>query len=417
MDAHDVIAVSLTLTALCSFINYKVVKLPKAIGITLVALILTIIVNTISLFDQTVNYYANLLVDDIGFKENFLHGMLSFLLFASSLHINTVELSKHKLIITLFATISVIISTLVIGYSTYWITVLCGVHLPLYYCLLFGALISPTDAVAVISILQTFKVPRSLEMKVAGEALFNDGMGIALFFMASALAYGQEQSIDSMQALTYFLREGVGGVLLGVLLGVFARWVLRKVYDFELAIILTLSLVSGGYALATSAFNVSGPICMATTGIMVGAAFKCFDLSEHSMRKVEEFWDLLDAILNAVLFVMIGIEFIRIDIGMPVFIASIAIIIATIFARWISVAVPVICLAKLETFNSAVISIMTWGCMRGGISIALAMSLSGPYRDHILTITYFVVLFSILVQGLTMKPLIGSLKGLKTIID
>lgn len=409
MDAQEVLGVLLPLTAICSYINYKFIKLPKSIGITLTALVITIAINIISLHYPPINEFAQNLVDNIGFQETFLHGMLSFLLFAGALHLNTLELSKQKWLITAFATISVVISTIIIGYTTFWITTAFGITIPLYYCMVFGALISPTDAITVISVLKTLNVPKSLQMKIEGEALFNDGMGIALFFMAIALAYGEEQSIESTKAIVFFLREAGGGLLLGGGMGLFAAKLFKTIDDSELAIFLTLALVTGGYVLATSILDVSGPICMATTGLIVGNSFNTMGISKTSIKRVEEFWDLLDQLLNAILFVLIGLEFIRINVQLPMVAVSVFVIIATLIARYISVCVPVLCFTKFRGYNHALIQLLTWGGLRGGISIALALSIVGPYRDHILTITYFVVMFSILVQGLTMRPLVVKL--------
>jgi len=410
MEARQAVGVLLCFTTLCSYINYKFIKLPKPIGITLVALIVTIIINIYSIFNLEVNDFARSLIDNLGFKDAFLHSMLGFLLFASSIHINAYELSKHKYSIALFSTISVLISTLLIGYATFFITKLIGVDLPFYYCFVFGALISPTDAITILSILKTTTLPKNLEMKITGEALFNDGMGIALFFMAIALAYGQEKSIDSSETILYFLREGGGGLALGITIGWITAKLLETIDDHELAIILTLAAVTCGNILATAILNVSGPICMAIAGIIVGSSLKNGILSKNCIRRVEEFWDLLDALLNAVLFVIIGLEFIGIDIHWSVSLAAVAIIIASLIIRWISVLIPELCLFKKTEFNHKAITVMTWGGLRGGISIALALSINGVYRDAILTITYFVVISSIILQGLTLKPLITKLK-------
>lgn len=409
MDAQEVLGVLLPLTAICSYINYRFIKLPKSIGITLVALLITMIINLLSMIFSPINNFSQTLVDQIGFKETFLHGMLSFLLFAGALHLNSLELSKQKGLITAFATVSVLISTGVIATCTYWISLTLGIALPFYYCLVFGALISPTDAITVISVLKHLNVPKSLLMKIEGEALFNDGMGIALFFMAIALAYGDEQSVSAGTAIIYFIREAGGGLILGIMLGYAAARLFKTIDEPELAIIHTLALVTGGYVLATSVLDVSGPICMATTGLIVGNSFNEDGISKESIKNVQQFWDLLDSLLNAILFVLIGLEFIRIDIHLPILLVAIFVIIATLFARWISVFIPIVCSSKFKRYNNSIIELMTWGGLRGGISIALALSIEGPYRDHILTITYFVVLFSIIVQGLTLKHLIDRI--------
>lgn len=409
MDAQEIIGILMCLTAICSFLNYKFLKLPKSIGITLVALLITIFIVITSLFGWGLHDFAEILVNDIGFDETFLHGMLSFLLFAGALHINPQELSKQKGLIFSFATISVIISTALIGFATYGITQLFHVDLPLYYCFVFGALISPTDAIAVLGVLAQAKVPKSLEMKITGEALFNDAMGIVLFFIAIGFATGEHVSLEPNATIIYFLREGVGGAVYGLILGWVAIKLLSYIDDYEVSIILTLALVTGGYSAAVSVLDVSGPVFMVITGIVIGSFIKRDEATKQSMRNVEIFWDLLDQLLNAVLFVLIGLEFMRIHFELHLVLASIGVIFASIGARWVSIFVPVACMSMFESFNTSVISVMTWCGLRGGISIALALGITGPYHDTIVTITYFVVLFSIMIQGITMGPLIFNI--------
>lgn len=410
MDFEQAIAAVLFLTVTCSYINYKFLKLPKSIGITLVSLIISSLINILSIFYAPINNYSQLMLETIGLDKTFLHGMLSFLLFAAAIHINPYELSKHKFAIASFATISVAISTILLGYFTYAISSLCNIHLPFYYCFVFAALISPTDAISVIGVLRTTKIAKSLEMKISGEALFNDGMSIALFVMALALAYGEERSINIDETVLYFLRQCIGGILFGGAFGWLAAKLINSIDDHELTIILTLALVPCWYIVATTVLKISGPISMVVTGLIIGDNIKRNSASNLSIHRVEDLWDLIDQILNAILFVLIGIEFVWIDINTPMVICATGIIIATLAARWISIYIPTICLSKLESFNSSVITIMTWGGLRGGISIALALSLTGSYRNTIVLITYFVVIFSIIVQGLTIRPLITKMK-------
>lgn len=409
MEVQEIVGILLSLTAICSYLNYKFLKLPKSIGITLVALLITIFIVISGLFGWGIHDFAAIVVNDIGFDDTFLHGMLSFLLFAGALHINPKDLAQQKGLIFSFATISVIISTLLIGFATYGITQTFGVELPLYYCFVFGALISPTDAIAVLGVLAQAKVPKSLETKITGEALFNDAMGIVLFFIAIGFATGQHTSLDPNQTIIYFLREGGGGLLYGLIVGWCAVKILDRIDDYELAIILTLALVTGGYSAAVSLLDVSGPIFMVITGLVIGSFLKHNRSSKISIQNVELFWDLLDQLLNAILFVLIGLEFMRIHFEIHLILASMAVVVASIGARWVSICVPVVMMARFKTFNSSVIAIMTWCGLRGGISIALALGISGPYHDTIVTITYFVVLFSIMIQGITMGPLINNL--------
>jgi CPA1 family monovalent cation:H+ antiporter len=407
MQIQDIIGILLVITALASYINYKFIKLPKSIGITLVTMLLTIFAAMTSRLGWNLNIFAQTLVDSIGFNETFLHGMLSFLLFAGSLHVNLRELYKNKYVVLSLATVSVIISTIVIGYCTYYLTRLVNIDLPFAYCFVFGALISPTDPIAVLGVLKHVGAPKSLELKIAGESLFNDGMGIVLFFLALAIAEGQQQLLTPTEVAFYFIQQAGGGLLLGVLIGWFAAKIMHSVNDFEVELILTLALVTGGYMLST-AIDVSGPICMVAAGLIVGESFRKCAVSKETIHKVYAFWDLLDEIFNAVLFVLIGLEFMLIKYDIATSIASVAAILITLFARWISVLIPLSFMNKFRRLNPELILIMTWGGLRGGISIALALGITGEYHDMIVSITYWVVLFSMAVQGLTIGPLISK---------
>jgi CPA1 family monovalent cation:H+ antiporter len=406
MNVQDIVGFLLSLTAISSYLNYRFVKLPKSIGITLVTLLLTMLVTLSGRLGWEVNDLAETLVFSIGFDDTFLHGMLSFMLFAGSMHVNTEELFKNKYIILMLATVSVIISTILIGYGTWWLTRALDIQLPFYYCFVFGALISPTDPIAVLGILKHVGAPKSLEMKIAGEALFNDGMGIVLFFLALAIATGEQQLLEPAEVTWYFLQQAGGGLACGVIMGLGAAFFLRSIDDYEVQIILTLALVTGGYTLVTSALDVSGPICMAMAGLIVGNALRESKMSRESVQKVYDFWDLLDEVLNAILFVLIGLEFMRINFDLSTSLTALGVIIITVLARWVSVFIPVSFMSNFRKFNPSVILIMTWGGLRGGISIALALSIEGVNHDFIVSITYAVVLFSIVVQGLTIGPLI-----------
>lgn len=406
MGVHEIIGFLLSLTAISSYINYKFVKLPKSIGITLVTLLLTMLVTFTGRFGWEVNHFAEAVVDGIGFNDTFLHGMLSFMLFAGSLHVNATELFKNKYIILMLATVSVIISTIIIGYGTYGLTTLLGIPLPFYYCFVFGALISPTDPIAVLGILKHVGAPKSLEMKIAGEALFNDGMGIVLFFLALAIASGEQQLLEPAEIFWYFLQQAGGGIVSGLVMGFGAAYFLRSIDDYEVQIILTLALVTGGYTLVTSILDVSGPICMAMAGLIVGHSLRKSKMTRDAVQKVYDFWDLLDEVLNAILFVLIGLEFMRISFNFSTSVAAMGSIFITVLARWISIFIPISFMSNFRRFNPSVLLIMTWGGLRGGISIALALSIEGPTHDFIVAITYGVVLFSIVVQGLTIGPLI-----------
>jgi len=406
VSTQEVIGILIALTAFSSYINYRFIKLPKSIGITLITLSLSLLVAAGSRLGWGIDEVAQNLLKGIGFNETFLQGMLSFLLFAGSLHVNSMELAKHKSIVALLATVSVACSTFLVGYAMYGLTRLLDINLPFYYCFVFGALISPTDPIAVLGILKTANAPKSLEMKIAGEALFNDGMGIVLFFVTLAIATGTHEAVSAKGISLYFIRQGLGGIVLGSLMGWLAAKLIKTIDDYDVAIILTLAIVTAGYALADSVAKVSGPICMAASGLIIGSSLKNGSMTKHTIQQLDAFWELLDEVLNAILFVLIGLEFLRITFTMDTTLAAVGAIVISIAARWISIVIPVGCMSRFRKFNPDVLMVMTWGGLRGGISIALALSISGPQHDIIVAITYAVVMFSIMVQGLTIGPLV-----------
>ena len=411
MRTEEVVGILLSLTAISSYINYRYLKLPKSIGLTLVTLVMSLLVGFSGKLGWDVQGYATLLLDGIGFNKTFLQGMLGFLLFAASLHVNSLELAKHKTIVGLLATVSVILSTFMIGFGTYGLTQVIGISIPLEYCLVFGALISPTDPIATLGILKTVNAPKGLEMKIAGEALFNDGMGIVLFMILVGFATGTQSTWTVQDMTMYFIRQGLGGVVLGLFMGWFTARLLRTINNYEVAIMLTLAIVGGGYTFAHSVMQVSAPICMAVAGLTVGG-LKNGSMSKHTLHRLDEFWELLDEVLNSILFVAIGLEFLTLSFTTDTFLAAIGAIVITIAARWISVMVPVAWVTMFKRFSPNVVLIMTWGGLRGGISIALALTLpEGAPRDFILSITYAVVLFSIMVQGLTLGAVVRKLRG------
>lgn len=410
MGTQAIVGILVSLAAIASYINYKFVKLPKSIGITLVTLGLSLAVALGGRYSWDIEFLSQSLLDSAGFDETFLHGMLSFLLFAGSLHVNAMELAKYKMLVAFLATISVAISSALIGYAMHGLTSILGIDLPFYYCFVFGALISPTDPIAVIGVLKTIKAPKSLGIKIAGEALFNDGMGILLFFATLTIASGQEELLTPHALLLLFLRQGIGGLVLGGAMGYLAGKLIRSVDDYEVSIILTLALVTGGYSLALYVAEVSAPIAIAMAGLVIGNFIKNGNMSEHTLRQLTGFWELLDAVLNSILFVLIGLEFMHITFDIDTSIAAIGAIIITIAARWISIVIPVGYLpSAFKKFSPDVMLMMTWGGLRGGISIALALSIHGMYHNFIVTITYAVVIFSMMVQGLTIGPLIRKI--------
>jgi CPA1 family monovalent cation:H+ antiporter len=285
-----------------------------------------------------------------------------------------------------------------------------GLGLPFIYCLLFGALISPTDPIAVLSILKTTGAPKSLETKITGESLFNDGIGVVVFLVLLGVATGGELTAGHVAGL--FLQEAVGGLVFGLLLGALGYYLLKNVDEYQVEVLITLALVMGGYSLA-AALHLSGPIAVVVAGLMIGNHGRQLAMSEQTRQNLDTFWELLDEILNAVLFVLIGLELLLITYHQEYLIASVLLIPIVLLARFISVGVPIKLFSLRRTFTRNVTKLMTWGGLRGGISVALALSLpEGPERDLILAVTYSVVIFSIAVQGLTIAPLVrNSIRG------
>jgi CPA1 family monovalent cation:H+ antiporter len=404
MHLFTLLAILLTLSALFSYLNARYLHLPTTIGAMLIALILSLGLLVIGRFGIPLEEQAAQLVRSTHFDEALLQGMLSFLLFAGALHVNLNDLARQRSVVFLLATLGVGLSTLIVGSLMWWMLGLLDLSLPFLYCLLFGALISPTDPIAVLGILKTAGVPKSLEIKITGESLLNDGTGVVLFLLLLGLATsGQE--LDVGQAAVLFVREAVGGAVLGLILGGITFRLLKSIDEYPVEVLLTLALVTGGYALA-SALHVSGPIAMVVAGLMIGNHGRRLAMSAKTRQHLDTFWELMDEILNTVLFVLIGFEILLLHFTGGVLLAGIIAIGIVLLARWVSVGLPLLVLRQVRTLSPHAVKILTWGGLRGGISVALALSLPvGAERDLIVAITYAVVVFSIAVQGLTLGKL------------
>jgi CPA1 family monovalent cation:H+ antiporter len=407
MSLFNILAVLVTLSAVFSYINYRYLRLPTTIGLMLIALLMSLGIIGLSHLGIPLEEDAALLLQNIDFDETLLHGMLSFLLFAGALHININDLAKQKWIITLLATGGIILSTFIVGFLVWAVLDFLGVTMPLIYCLLFGALISPTDPIAVLAILKTTGVPKTLETKIAGESLFNDGIGVVVFLVLLGIAAGGGE-ITANEIFLLFLEEAVGGAVFGLAVGLIAYWMLKNVDSYDVEVLITLGLVTGGYALADT-LHLSGPIAIVVAGLLIGNHGRLFAMSQTTREDLDMFWELIDEVLNAVLFVLIGLEVLVLEFTAPYLVAGLSAIPIVLLARFVSVGLPVTFMRRFREFSPNVVKIMTWGGLRGGISVALALSLPPvPAREIILAITYAVVVFSILVQGLTIGRLIGA---------
>ncbi len=410
MDLFTLSAVLICLAAAFSYINYSFIGLPTTIGVMLISLIISLAVVIFHSFGLHAGLNSEEILRSIDFDATIFRGMLSFLLFAGALHVNLNDLRDRKWVIGTLATVGVLISTVLVGSATWLILQWMGLALPFIYCLLFGALISPTDPIAVMGILKTAGAPKSLETKIAGESLFNDGVGVVVFIVILELATGIG-AVDASEITILFLREAVGGALFGVVVGYLAFQMLRRVDDYQVEVLITLATVMGGYALATS-MHLSGLIATVMSGLLVGNQGRLLGMSEKTRHHLDIFWELIDEILNAVLFVLMGLEVLILTFTEQYLLAGLMIIPAVVLARFVSVACPVLALRPVWKFSPGAIRIMTWSGLRGGISVALALSLpQGPERDIIIAITYIVVVFTILVQGLTLRKLVKRVVG------
>ena len=385
-------------------INYLFLRLPPAIGILIVALLASF---AVLLFDYVAPSFGvaaavRSTVLEIEFSEALLEGMLGLLLFAGALHVKLADLKREWLIVMLMATIGIGLSTVIVGVGFSWLT-----GMPLLVALVFGALISPTDPVAVLGVLREADLEKSLETKIAGESLFNDGVGYVVFLVLVGIAFPHEDAHGSglAGAAQLFLQEALGGAVLGIVLGWLTFRVMRRIDDYSLEVLITLGLAFGGYELAVY-LHVSAPIMAVCAGLLIGDVGSKYGMSEETRRYVDAFWRLTDEILNAVLFLMIGVEVFAVAFDFDYLIAGVASIALALVARLAAVAVPILMLKPFRSFSQGVIPIMTWGGLKGGISVALALSLpDGEWKPLILTATYIVVIFSIIVQGLTVARL------------
>lgn len=404
----DLIALLVTLTALFAYVNLRFIGLPTTIGVMLVSLAVSLVfiaVDSAGLAELGPRVEA--LVAQVDFYAVLMDGMLSLLLFAGAMHVRLDDLKTQRWPIGIMASAGVVLSTFIIAAGAWLIFGAVGVPVSFIFCLVFGALISPTDPIAVLGILKSANAPKSLEVKIAGESLFNDGVAVVVFLILAGIAAGTREFSFGGVALL-LVEEAVGGALLGLILGAATFWLMRSINHYQVEVLLTLALVMGGYSLA-SYIHVSGPIAMVVAGLMIGNPGRAHAMSDETRGQLESFWELLDELLNAVLFVIIGLEVIVLSFSGQYLTAGLLLIPLVLVARFICVGIPVQLMRRAFAFDFAphAVKILTWGGVRGGISVALALSLPvGPERDVIVSVTYIIVLFSIAVQGLTIGRLI-----------
>ncbi|RMH22450.1 MAG: sodium:proton antiporter [Gemmatimonadetes bacterium] len=414
MAAFDVLSVLITLAALFAWLNHRALKLPQTIGLMVISLVFSLGLVALTRLGVLDAGPFVALLGRVDFDRALLDGVLGALLFAGALHVDMDDLRRHKLVIGVLASVGVLTSTFLTGGSTFWLFGRLGVDLPFIYCLLFGALVSPTDPIAVGAILKQAGVPHSLHTKITGESLFNDGIGVVVFLVIAGLAagggvHGGEAAASGPGIATLLVHEVAGGVAFGAAMGWGVYRLLASVENYQVEIMLTVAIVTGGYA-AAQAMHVSGPLAMVVAGLLIGNRGRTLAMSPRTVERLDQFWELADEFLNAVLFVMIGIEVLAVDFARGPVVAGLAAIPIVLGARWVAVGVPVTVLRRWRTFTPHAVKILTWAGLRGGISVALALSVpAGPQRSTLITITYLVVLFSIFVQGLTVGPLVRRL--------
>ncbi len=406
----EIAALLLVLSAVFAWVNVRFIGLPQTIGVLVMTLLVSFALILVDrLFPESnLRETVTAAVAQIDFFDTLMNGMLAFLLFAGALHVDFGMLKDVRWPVGVLATIGVLISTALVGTSVFVAARALGVDLPLAWALVFGALISPTDPVAVLSLLKSVHIPERLEMKIAGESLFNDGVGVVVFSVLLSIAV-QGSEPDLAHAAEVFLLEAVGGIVLGLVAAALAVRAMQAIDDYSTEILLSLALVTGTYALAVK-LGTSGPLAVVVAGLLVGNRGVAAAMSETTRRHLFEFWEAIDELLNAVLFLLIGLEVLVIGIHQPFLGLALAAIPLVLFARFVAVVLPLGIPALRRAFSRGSVLVLTWGGVRGGISVALALSIApGPFREPILLATYCVVVFSVIVQGLTIRGLIRRL--------
>jgi len=418
MDYFLIITELVVLAAVFGYINVRFIKLPTTIGLMVITILFTLGVFVLSFFDETLLNAEKYIINHIDFKTVLLDIMLSFLLFAGALHTNFEQLKILRWPVLVFATLGTLVSTFLVGVGMYYGVQLVGFNIEFIYCLLFGALISPTDPIAVLGILKKAGVPKKLKSKIVGESLFNDGVGVVVFLTIFNIAVRGDGHVEPMEILELFGVEVLGGIAFGMLLGWITYKLMKSIDDYDVEVIITLATVMAGTAIAHK-IHVSAPLAMVTAGLIVGNdTVRNTAMSEITESYVDKFWELIDILLNTILFVLIGMEILVLQFETGYLIAGLIAIPIVLLCRYLSLIVPVKLFEKKLDFVPKTGLIMTWGGLRGGISIALALGLTNDmHREFFLVITYVVVVFSIIVQGLSIGKLVQKLKkedGLET---
>lgn len=407
MDFFLITTILVFLSAMFGYINVRFLKLPNTIGLMVITIIFTLGVFALSYFDATLLNAERYILSQIDFKTVLLDIMLSFLLFAGALHTDFDQLRAQRWPIFTFSTLGILVSTFLVGAATFYALQLVGLDVPMIHCLLFGALISPTDPIAVLGILKKAGVPKKLETKIVGESLFNDGVGVVVFLTIYQFATPSEEAITFLDVLELFGVEVIGGIVLGLTIGWIMYRLMKTIDDYDIEVIITLAAVMTGTVIAQK-LHVSAPLAMVAAGLMVGNdKLRNSAMSESTIIYVDKFWELIDILLNTLLFVLLGMEILVLTFNYDYILAGLLSIPIVLICRYISLLLPIQFFKRKLDFVPKTNLIMTWGGLRGAISIALALGLTEDMnRDLFLVITYIVVVFSIIVQGLTVSRLV-----------
>ncbi|HCN50410.1 MAG TPA: sodium:proton antiporter [Chryseobacterium sp.] len=409
MELFLIFSILITLAAFFSYLNIKFLKLPSGISLMMMGVFAAAGVIVTGYFSSGFTEMIREKLALIDFSEFLLGILLSFLLFAGSLHVSIPDLKKSAKSIISFATIGTLISTLIVGYSLFYLLSAFHQDIPLIYCLLFGALISPTDPIAVMGILKKTNLSKNIETNIVGESLFNDGIGVVIFVTILKIATVGPENFGPTEIGMLFIHEAIGGIIIGLIIGFIGYKLMKSIDHFQTEILISLAMVMGGYSLCHS-IHVSGPLAMVVAGLMTGNRGKELAMSDITRDYLGKFWEVTDEVLNAILFMLIGLEIVIVSFDTSYLAIGIITALIILIARFVSLYVPAVVFRFKKVFGTKSLFIMTWGGLRGGISIALALSLpQNPYKDILVSITFVIVIFSILIQGITVEKVIKKL--------
>jgi len=400
-------AIVITISALFGYLNHRWLKLPNTIGVMLISVILGIALKSVESFEPKAIEPFRAFLTSFDFSAFVLDFILCFLLFAGSLHVNLSQLKGARASVFSYATLGVIISTFLIGVATNLLLGLFGYDVSPIHCFLFGALISPTDPIAVIGILSKYKIPQKVKTEIIGESLFNDGVGVVVFTVILSIITGGKEAFTAGRIIEIFATEVLGGLAIGFFTGYLGYSLLKKIDHYQTEVMITLAIVTGGYSLAAQ-FHASGPLAMVVAGLLIGNKGKSTAMSDQTAEYVDKFWELIDEICNTILFVLMGLEIFLVHYNPAYLLIGFILVFIVLAARYISLLPAFFLFNRREPRKRLNLAVLTWGGLRGGISIALALSLNNrvPESNLLIVITYCIVLFSILVQGLTIKRLL-----------